>query len=208
MEVADGLGVHKLACTKRSYAYFVPGAVPVLVDTGLPGRGPAILQECESLGGPPAHIVITHYDVDHIGSAAWLQEATGATVWVSAEDAPYIAGERRRPGMKRVVASLVRPAPPKAPRLLRAGDAVGPLTAVPTPGHTPGHLAFYGAGFAAVGDALTVRGGRPVPMAGLLTWNSAQAAQSVAKLRAAGARWILPAHAEPFWWDGSRISSV
>jgi len=74
MEIAAGLGIHKLACTKGSYAYFVPGPVPVLVDTGFPGRGPAILWECESLGSPPAHIVITHYDVDHIVSAAWLRE--------------------------------------------------------------------------------------------------------------------------------------
>lgn len=110
--------------------------------------------------------------------------------------------------MERAIAGLVRPAPPKAPILLHPGDAVGTLTAMATPGHTPGHLAFCGAGFVVVGDALTVRGGRPVPLARMLTWNSAQAARSVAALTAAGARWILPAHAEPFWWDGSRISSV
>jgi glyoxylase-like metal-dependent hydrolase (beta-lactamase superfamily II) len=207
--VANGavpdLVARKLTGTRGGYAYYVPGSAPILVDSGLPGRGPAILEECRSFGGPPAHIVITHYDVDHMGSAAWLQDACGATVWVPAGDAPYIAGERARPGVKRVIAKLVRLTPPKAPRILHDGDVVGSLTALASPGHTPGHLAFAGADFVAVGDALTVRGGRPVPLARLLTWDPTRAEESVRALTAGGPRWILPAHAEPFWWDGTAI---
>lgn len=203
MKIADGLAVEKVACTQGSYVYYVPGDHPVLIDAGLPGRGAAILDECRSFGRPPSHLVITHYDIDHIGSAAWLQEATGATVWVPADDAPYIAGERPRPGLKRLIAALMHPVPPKTPRLMHDGEVVANLTAVATPGHTPGHLAFSGAGFVAVGDALTVRAGRPVALGSLLTWRRDLAATSMAAIMAGGARWILPAHAEPFWWDGS-----
>ncbi|NMP23766.1 MBL fold metallo-hydrolase [Sulfobacillus sp. DSM 109850] len=46
------------------------------MDTCLPNRTPAIWHELA--GAPVSDILITHYDVDHIGSLAWLAEKSGA----------------------------------------------------------------------------------------------------------------------------------
>ena len=43
-------------------------------------------------------IILTHRHWDHIGAAAALREATGATVIASSVDAPCIAGEKPAPG--------------------------------------------------------------------------------------------------------------
>ena len=68
----------------------------VLVDTGVPGSETAILAAVEELGrtaGDVTDIVITHADGDHVGSLAALVEATGATVWASAQEAGNCCAE-------------------------------------------------------------------------------------------------------------------
>jgi glyoxylase-like metal-dependent hydrolase (beta-lactamase superfamily II) len=40
-----------------------------------------------TMGGRPVHrIIVTHYHPDHVGNAAWLQERTGAPVWMTATE--------------------------------------------------------------------------------------------------------------------------
>ncbi len=206
-------GVHKLASTRGAYAYLVEGRDPdggpgsprlsVLIDTGFPGRAARILVELESLGVKHLdHIVVTHGDVDHTGNLERMMRETGARAWIPAGERPYIMGVKPRPGIKRLVGALVRVAVPDSVDDLSDGDRVGPLEALATPGHTPGHLAFRGLGFLAVGDALTVRNGRMVPSSGLMAWNAQLARESAEHLLAGFYGWILPAHGEPARYDG------
>src|SRR5689334_3399746 len=107
--------VHLLQSTNGGYVYLVLGEEPILIDTSLPGRSATILRELQTLGLKPtdlAHILLTHHDVDHIGSAKALQQATGAKLWAPQEDLPYILGQRNRPGLKRLVQTLVKVEPP------------------------------------------------------------------------------------------------
>src|SRR5262245_39593002 len=56
---------------------------PTLVDTGLPGHLSAIdaaLAEAELRLEDPKRIIITHQDLDHVGSLHDLKGATGARV--------------------------------------------------------------------------------------------------------------------------------
>ncbi|PSR26310.1 MAG: MBL fold metallo-hydrolase, partial [Sulfobacillus benefaciens] len=47
----DGLpGVYQLISTRGSYVYLVTDPVPILIDTGFPGRGKAIVQELQTIG--------------------------------------------------------------------------------------------------------------------------------------------------------------
>ena len=55
-----------------------------LIDAGMPNEQNLVLVEIERLGYQPEQlkrILITHADIDHAGSLAVLQEASGATVY-------------------------------------------------------------------------------------------------------------------------------
>src|SRR5207302_205323 len=76
---------------------------------------------------------------------------------------------------------------------LVGGDRVGSLEAIPSPGHTPGHLAYRDVrdGTLLAGDALVSLGGlvvagvfRPLrPFVWLFTWDAALACRSAERLR-------------------------
>jgi glyoxylase-like metal-dependent hydrolase (beta-lactamase superfamily II) len=198
--------VHRLESTRGAYAYLVrmgdPGAKStyVLVDTGFPGRGPAILREIQKLGAQVRHIVVTHGDVDHVGNLAFLEERTGAQVWIPRDDAPYVLNGQPRPGIKRYIGRLWPTVPPRHPQFLVGGEHIGPLVAVPTPGHTPGHMAYRGEGYLLVGDALTVLGRDVRPSGRLLSWDQEKARVSARLLLEDYVGWLLPAHGEALWY--------
>ena len=78
-----------------------------------------------------AAILLTHIHPDHVGGAAALREATGASVAVHRSRASFVYGGR-----------------PLAPeRVLSDGDEIvhddGRLRVVHTPGHESGHVCYY-----------------------------------------------------------------
>lgn len=109
MKITDD--VYALDSTKGNYAYLILREKNVLVDTGRPGQGKSILDEIKSMNINPEDIkkiLITHHDVDHIGNAALLQQATEAILWASKEDKPYINGDVNRPGIKGLLSFFMR----------------------------------------------------------------------------------------------------
>src|SRR5690242_20285468 len=137
--------VHLLQSTNGSYVYLILGEEPILIDTSLPGRAPAILKELETLGLKPtdlAHILLTHHDVDHIGNAKALQQESGAKLWAPQEDLPYILGQRNREGLKRLIQAFVKVETPQIDATYAPGQRIGGIEIIPTPGHTPGHVSF------------------------------------------------------------------
>lgn len=90
------------------------------------------------------HVLLTHLHIDHITSARWLAEKTGADVCGSILDAPL--GEE----LPQQVAQFhlkIESAPLALDRNLNDGDTI-PLgdeiiQVLHVPGHSPGGLAFY-----------------------------------------------------------------
>lgn len=71
----------------------------ILVDTGIPRQLEAISEAMEKLGVPFSRlskIIITHQDVDHIGSLQEILRASNNKLEVIAHEAekPYIEGEK------------------------------------------------------------------------------------------------------------------
>ena len=138
---------------------FDSGRELTLVDTLWdPGARP-VLDYLRELGRLPTdlrHIVITHAHRSHLGGLAALKQASGATVHAHEWEADVIDGKR---SAQPVTLRALRPASIYKFRLglalglfphrrcpvdvpVRDGDAVGPLTILHIPGHTPGHLAL------------------------------------------------------------------
>jgi glyoxylase-like metal-dependent hydrolase (beta-lactamase superfamily II) len=193
--------VYALDSTKGAYAYLV--AAPdgaIMVDTGFPGRGGAMLAEIESLGLSPRDIrtiVLTHHDVDHIGNAKALQDSTGAELWAPAEDAPYILGTRKRPGVKCLIAAVARPLRPSLTGVYVDGRRFGQLRAIHAPGHTPGHSIFAYGTTLFIGDLFHIKDGKPRPTADFMNADSAVARTSIGLLKGLDFDWLCPAHGEP-----------
>ena len=74
--------VYALDSTKGNYSYIIVDEKNILVDTGRPGQGKGILNDLKSINIRPhdiEHILLTHHDLDHVGSAAFLQGETGSS---------------------------------------------------------------------------------------------------------------------------------
>ena len=166
-----------------------------LVDTGLRGSAGDILNAASRLGAPIGRIALTHAHIDHIGSIDNLMAALPSAelligqreARLLAKDLSLDAGEHGK--------SLVgfTGAKSRPNRLLVEGERVGSLQAVASPGHTPGHMAFFDVRDNALiaGDAFTTQTGVVVagvfkasfPFPALFSWNAVLAAQSAANLR-------------------------
>jgi glyoxylase-like metal-dependent hydrolase (beta-lactamase superfamily II) len=107
--------VYAFDATRGSYAYLVLDSEKLIIDTGRPGQGSGILNELHALHIQPGEvrrILLTHHDVDHIGNAALLEQASGAGVWAPRADIPYITRQTPRPGIKKVISTLMKVTPP------------------------------------------------------------------------------------------------
>ena len=107
-------------------------------------------------------IVLTHCDIDHVGSVAELKRLTGARVAIHEIDAPVLAGERRSQKGGLIMLALYRSLRFRrvTPDLrLRDGDSISGLQVMDVPGHTGGSIALVRAdGVVFSGDALRVTG--------------------------------------------------
>jgi glyoxylase-like metal-dependent hydrolase (beta-lactamase superfamily II) len=170
----------------------------ILVDTGIPGQLDVIRQALEREGisfDQLTRIIITHQDLDHLGSLPELVEATGGRVQVVAHELckPYIMGEL--PTIKRGV--FVRPS--KVDVTVQDGDVLpycGGIQIVFTPGHTPDHISLYHAVSKTLisGDALTAQDGILMPPNRDFTPDMPTALRSVAKLAELEIRSVIAYH--------------
>lgn len=147
-------GVHQVS--KGVNAFIIDGDEGVvLVDTGLPKRQGAILDGLASIGREPsdiAAIVITHGHADHTGGAAILKRESGADLVASEVDAPVVRGDRPAPAppildfpVLRWLSRLLPPAEGAVvDHVVSEGriPVVPDLSAIPTPGHTAGHISL------------------------------------------------------------------
>jgi len=198
MQVADN--VFLLQATKGAYAYLVCGAETVLIDTGLPWQGKGIIRELAAMGVQPRdikQILLTHYDVDHIGNAALLQEATGAKLWASETEIPYIRGDRPRPGFKKYLPYLLRVRRPEKLNAYVPGESIGGVKAEPTPGHTPGHVCLLYKDVLFAGDLVENKNGRLRPYPAAWNWNGPVLRESIKTVAALPFRLVCPAHGLP-----------
>ncbi len=204
-------GVFMLEASPHSHVFLIQGEENILIDTGMPGQGNKILQELAPLGIDPKsirHILLTHHDVDHIGNAAQMEEATGAQLWAPTQDIPYIARESQRPGVKRIINAIFKTKIPGSLQPIPPGWEINGVKAVASPGHTPGHTIFIYKKIAFAGDLLRIRGGVPSLSPKYMNWDYEQAKRSIGLLFNFETEWICPAHGQPAIMNGALRSFI
>lgn len=178
-------------------AYLVPDeAGLIVIDTMVPRSAKAILRAAKALRAPITTIALTHAHGDHIGSLdALAAELPDAEVVISQREARYLEKVMTLdPGEPQERLRGSYPGAGTGPtRTVVAGDRVGPLEVIASPGHTPGHVSFYdprdgtlycGDAFTTLGGVATAAGPRPwFPLVGLATWHRSTALDSARALR-------------------------
>jgi glyoxylase-like metal-dependent hydrolase (beta-lactamase superfamily II) len=137
-----------------------------LIDTGVPGMldelRAALLAEGVELKDI-RRVLVSHHDLDHVGLLAEVVRESGAQVWTSAGEQPFVEGAQspqKQPGTPPLEALKGI----RVSRVLQDGERLelaGGVRVVATPGHTVGHLSFLVEqdGVLISGDALTSDGG-------------------------------------------------
>lgn len=177
-----------------------------LVDTALNSAG-GILAAAEKFGMPIKRIAITHAHSDHVGSLDALHEQLpDAEVAVSARDVRFLRGDMTldadEPQVKLRGGYVTVKTEPN--RLLKPGDHVGSLEVIASPGHTPGHIAFFDPrdGTVIAGDTYSVQGGIVTggslrllfPFHALATWDKPTTLRSAETLAALNPQRLATGH--------------
>jgi glyoxylase-like metal-dependent hydrolase (beta-lactamase superfamily II) len=107
---------------------------------------------------------LTHAHIDHVGSLDALHQLLpDVEVAISARDARFLTGDRSldpdEPQDKLRGGYITCSTKPT--RLLNAGDRIGSLEVIASPGHTPGHVSFFDHRDQTLiaGDAFSTKGG-------------------------------------------------
>lgn len=168
-----------------------------LIDTGFAGSGKQILASAQALNAPIVRIVLTHAHGDHAGSLDALHAALpNAEVIVAERSVPLLAGDMSLlPGepVDKLRGQWVK-STTKPHRTVAAGDRIGSLEVIASPGHTPDSISFLDTrdNTLIAGDAYQTRDGIAVsgvlrllfPFPALATWHKPTALESARALYA------------------------
>jgi glyoxylase-like metal-dependent hydrolase (beta-lactamase superfamily II) len=223
-------GVHRLGNALVNCYLIEDGNRMTLVDAGLPGFLPQLVEHLRSRGSSLADIdavILTHAHSDHVGMAERVRSDAPAAVHVHEADERMARTGKVHPREGRMLPYLRYPAVWKlflvggrlgAARTPNVGavetfsdgdlDVPGRPRVIPTPGHSPGHVAFHlpDRGVLIAGDALCTynpltgkRGPQLMPRA--FAFDTEQAKASLDALERIDAGVLLVGHGEP-WTEG------
>jgi len=206
MEIVAGIhqvdGVH-------GNCYVVTRDKLTVIDPGLPRNGKKILAYVdEVLGRAPSDIgtiILTHYYMDHAGSAQELKTLTGAKVAIHGADSRYVAGKQVRPApdgilvFQSTIGAFYKPRPVQPDIILKDGASIAGLTCIHTPGHTAGSICLFDPASRVLfaGDLLKFNGlniDGPPPQ---FTLDLDEAKRSIWKIPPLDFEVILPGHGIP-----------
>jgi glyoxylase-like metal-dependent hydrolase (beta-lactamase superfamily II) len=203
-------GIHRVDEASRNIAhsnvYLVINSEGLLVvDTGTQGNAKKIVEYIQEIGYQPKEvstIILTHFHMDHTGSAKALKELTGAQVAASAIDGEVIEGKKPYPKPKnllmRAATSFIKPEPVPVDIQLNDGDITCGLKVVATPGHTKGSIMLFDVQRKTLfaGDTLRFDGKKISAGPSHFSWDQAKERESIKKV----AEWefdvLLPGHGE------------
>lgn len=183
-----------------------------LIDTGMPGRVELVWDLIAQIGRQRTdltRILVTHADMDHAGSLAVVQAATGAAVFAGAATASLLRQGRSPSHMpfpvQWVIDRFIRYGAVSAATITQFADGdvlpiLGGLQVLATPGHTLDHFSFYSVAYGVLfaGDALNTRNGRLQSTPPRITADPDAARHSAIRLLELAPAVIACGHGTPF----------
>jgi glyoxylase-like metal-dependent hydrolase (beta-lactamase superfamily II) len=153
-------------------------------------------------------ILLTHADMDHVGSLAVIQAETGAKVYAGRETAVLIQSGKSPQHMPWAAQWIIdrfmryQTTPSDVIEVFTEGDVLpclGGLQVMATPGHTLDHFSFYSptTGVVLAGDALNTRNGRLQRTPSRITADEVAANRSAIRLIELAPAVIACGHGEP-----------
>jgi glyoxylase-like metal-dependent hydrolase (beta-lactamase superfamily II) len=184
---------------------------PVLVDSAAPGMFGWLVKSLHQVGIAPeqlAGVIVTHFHIDHVGTAMALQKR-GVPVYALAAEVPILMGNAPHSGYAGTAGRILL----TAERLifgnpsflgvksLEVGEKLFDTAwrVVGAPGHTPGSLALYNqdTGDLLSGDTLVSDFGCPRANLSFFTPDREQLVESALNLMALEPKYIYPGHGRP-----------
>jgi len=211
MKIVDG--IHQVDGVNCN-VYLVEDADKlILIDTGLPRSDKKIVKYIESLDRKPTDvstIVLTHFHIDHVGSAKKMKELTNAQVAVHEVDADFVAGKKAPPKPKnlmfKALSSVFKAALVEPELLLKDGDKVGRLIVIHTPGHSEGSISLLDADRKVMfaGDAVRFMDGKITGPPEQFTLDMDKAKDSIRKISTFDFDVMLSGHGQPLMSNASQ----
>ena len=237
-EVAPG--VHRVADGLVNWYLVKDGGEVALVDAGWPRSWPHVKEALGQIGASPGDVtavVLTHAHPDHLGAAEKVRQELGVTVYAYRDEVPRTHGKAKGSSPFTLVPGLAPTLwrPPAFGFVMHATvngfmtpkwvgdvtsfdadspiDAPGGLRAVPTPGHTEGHVAlvleehgvvFTGDSIATLNVLTRDEGAQIMP--DQLNGDPQRTRESLSALAGIDASTVLPGHGDPF--EGSPSDAV
>jgi hydroxyacylglutathione hydrolase len=196
----------------NSYLFISDNGEMSIIDAGMPGNAIKILGQIAELDislEKIKYIILTHADIDHMGSVADLKNATGALVAIHEKEVPYLLGEKKKK-LKGIIGGLIvvifgillkfiklQNIVPDI--ILKEGDFIGGLKVIYTPGHTEGSITLYDAEAVLFsGDAIiTDKHSNIIGFNNRGTSDALEAAKTINKINHLKFEVLLPGHGSP-----------
>jgi glyoxylase-like metal-dependent hydrolase (beta-lactamase superfamily II) len=181
---------------------------PVLVDSAAPGMFRWLVKSLRKLGIAPeqlAGVIVTHFHIDHVGTAMALQKC-GVPVYALSTEIPIMMGDAPHSGYGGTAGNFLLMAEQlvfgklsfRGVQSLSAGQKIfgTEWRVVAAPGHTPGSLALYNenTGDLLSGDTLVSDFGCPRANLSLFTADRERLIESALNLMNLEPKYIHPGH--------------
>ena len=124
-----------------------------VVDTGMPRNGNLIINYVKRIGKNPSDlkiIILTHGDIDHVGSVAELKKMTSAKIAIHENDAAILSAEAKFKSVRgplgllfKLAAPLMGFHPVVPDIILKDNMDIAGFKVILTQGHTKGSICLY-----------------------------------------------------------------
>ena len=218
MKINESIYLFEKITGANSYLYKSDTNEISIIDTGMPGNASKILSQISEMGislKKIKYIILTHSDIDHLGSVDDLKNSTGAFVAIHEKEVPYLLGEKKKKqkGIIGVMIGLIFGILLKFMKTqsiipditLKEGDSIGGLKVIPCPGHTEGSISLYNSETVLFsGDAIiTDKGSNIKGFNNRATSDTLEAAKTINKIKHLKFEILLPGHGSPILTNAS-----